>query len=74
VFFGFTAITNKPAFSALFVSIDRKLDHPASSTDFANLVRASPLIFNPDFSQSLKKQGSKTAKMHIAQQFQQFEV
>jgi hypothetical protein len=29
---------------------------------------------NPDFSQSLKKQGSKTAKMHIAQQFQQFEV
>jgi hypothetical protein len=28
----------------------------------------------PDFSQSLKKQGSKTAKMHIAQQFQQFEV
>jgi hypothetical protein len=26
---------NKPAFSALFVSIDRKLDHPASNTDFS---------------------------------------
>jgi hypothetical protein len=38
--------TNKPAFSALFVSIDRKLDHPASNTDLANRVRASPLTFN----------------------------
>jgi hypothetical protein len=45
VLWALTETTNKPAFSALFVSIDRKLDHPASNTDFANLVRASPLTF-----------------------------
>jgi hypothetical protein len=39
---------------------------------FSGDILQAPL--NPDFSQSLKKQGSKTAKMHIAQQFQQFEV
>ena len=41
----FTGIPNKPAFSALFVSIDRKHDQPASSTDLARLERESPLPF-----------------------------
>src|SRR4028119_388947 len=45
VLWALTGTTNKPAFSALFVSIDRKLDHPASNTDLANLVRARPLMF-----------------------------
>jgi hypothetical protein len=35
VLWALTGTTNKPAFSALFVSIDRKLDHPASNTDLA---------------------------------------
>ncbi len=45
----------------------------ASATDQSGRL-LSNVTLNPDFSQSLKKQGSKTAKMHIAQQFQQFEV
>ena len=49
VLWALTGITNKPAFSALFVSIDRKLDHPAFSTDLANRVRVSPLTFRSSY-------------------------
>jgi len=45
VLWALTVNTNKPAFTALFVRIDSQLDHPASNTDLANIVRASPLMF-----------------------------
>jgi hypothetical protein len=41
-----TAITFKPAFTALFESIDTNCPHPASLILLANFVLASPLIFN----------------------------
>jgi hypothetical protein len=48
---------------------------PSREASYAQrLVEKTSQLLIPDFSQSLKKEGSKTAKMYIAQQLQQCKV